>query len=81
MDGAVSAGAWLFDRLTIGQAFVMHAANLYHHAAQRACYIGASQETLESGGFMGGELLWFADEANEALNEMVSAEHGIRRAA
>lgn len=65
------AGQESFDRLTVGQLHCLHAATLYVSAATSKTWIEASPETLEWGGFLGGEMVHSDSDATKALNEMI----------
>lgn len=60
-----------FDRLTIAQLFTLRAAQAYESAACGATWLGPSPETLEWGGFLGGERINFPEDSHPAINAMV----------
>lgn len=68
-----------FDRLTVGQLHCLHAAFVYQRSAMSKTWIEPSPETLEWGGFLGGEMVYNDRDATVALNAMV--ERIFRKAA
>lgn len=68
-----------YDRLSVGQLFCLHAAWEYVRAAQSKTWIEPSPETLESGGFLGGEMIYTDEEALKTIDSMTKAT--VRRAA
>ncbi len=73
------AGQESFDRLTVGQLHCLHAAQFYVRAATSKTWIEPSPETLEWGGFLGGEMVHSDSDAMDALNATI--ETVFRKAA
>ena len=72
-------GVESYDRLSIAQLHCLHATWMYHGAAMSRTWIEPSPETLENGGFLGGDMINNADDAERAIDEMVASV--LRKAA
>lgn len=66
-------GVESYDRLSIGQSHCLHAAWIYIQAATSKTWIEPSPETLENGGFLGGEMINSDRDAKLAIDEMVAS--------
>ena len=66
-------GVESYDRLSVGQLYCLHAAWMYQGAAMHRTWIEPSPETLESGGFLGGEMINSDRDAKRAIDEMVAS--------
>lgn len=62
-----------YDRLSIGQLHCLHAAWIYVQAATSKTWLEPSPETLENGGFLGGEMINSDRDAKLAIDEMVAS--------
>jgi hypothetical protein len=65
-------GVESYDRLTVGQLHCLHAAWMLMRAASSKTWIEPSPETLESGGFLGGEMIHSDRNAVATLNGIVA---------
>lgn len=66
-----------FDRLTVAQLFALAAVYAYERSACGVTWIGPSPETLEWGGFLGGERLNFAEDGHPTINATVRKAFGL----